>query len=130
MCVQAANNGRLSQKSDIYSLGVVLWELLTKDAPYSSLERNGELPRDALLKAVKGNTVPKVPPGAPAGVAALITSCLRPVEADRPTAENVLEQLRLLSGALNERELTFLRAPHWGCGLQDNSFTACHALFR
>eukprot|EP00873_Tetraselmis_striata_P000806 jgi/Tetstr1/421070/TSEL_012115.t1 len=119
MAPEAITTGKLTPRSDIYSLGILLWELLTKDVSYKSLERHGVLPLDAISHAVKNLILPKVPVGTPPGVEKLIQSCWNPVEANRPTAETVLSQLRLLSNTLGEAELQFVNQQHWGTGVQD-----------
>lgn len=77
--LQAITTGKLTPRSDIYSLGILLWELLTKDVSYKSLERHGVLPLDAISHAVKNLILPKVPVGTPPGVEKLIQSCWNPV---------------------------------------------------
>eukprot|EP00873_Tetraselmis_striata_P003422 jgi/Tetstr1/423686/TSEL_014320.t1 len=129
MAPEAITTGKLTPRSDIYSLGILLWELLTKDVSYKSLERHGVLPLDAISHAVKNLILPKVPVGTPPGVEKLIQSCWNPVEANRPTAETVLSQLRLLSNTLGEAELQFVNQQHWGTGVQDHTLTMNRALF-
>lgn len=73
--LQAITTGKLTPKSDIYSLGILLWELLTKETAYASLERHGVLFTDAGSYVAKSLVVPKLPVGTPPGVASLIESC-------------------------------------------------------
>lgn len=66
-----------THKIDIYSLGVVLWELATREAP------------------VRGQVAPPPPSDAsPAGLAELIGDCLQQDPQARPTAAQALERLQ------------------------------------
>ena len=72
---------RVSEKADIYSYGVILWELCT-----------GEPPRNRQMRPVR------VPDECPADVAALIDACRARDPAQRPTAKDVYERLRATPG--------------------------------
>ena len=67
-------------QEDSYSLGVVLWELVT-----------GETPVRGSMRAVR------VPEDCPAAVAALIQRCMAAAPADRPNAHGICQQLQQLA---------------------------------
>jgi len=71
---------RVSEKADIYSMGVVLWELVT-----------GESPRNRQLRPVVTGEGP--PAECPPAVAAAIEACRAKDPADRPTARELFELL-------------------------------------
>ena len=67
---------QVSGKCDLYSLGVVLWEITT-----------GERPRRGFLRDIQ------TPDDAPADVAALAVACMNADPSKRPTAKQVREAL-------------------------------------
>lgn len=76
-------NMRLTEKADMYSLGVVLWELITHEEP-----RRGRL-RPLV-----------VPDDCPQEIKDLIDNCLHVMPADRPTAK---EAFAIISQCVNRR---------------------------
>jgi len=77
--------GRCSEKVDIFSFGVVLWEIVT-----------GESPARGRLRSVR------VPEECSEAVADLIAACMEADPADRPSAREIVE---MLSATGNERAL-------------------------
>ena len=67
---------QVSEKADIYSFGVVIWEIVT-----------GEKPRRGFLRIIQS------PEDAPADVAALAVQCMHHDPAQRPCAKAVREAL-------------------------------------
>ncbi|KAK9829623.1 hypothetical protein WJX72_006940 [[Myrmecia] bisecta] len=70
-------NARCSEKVDIYSFGVVAWEMATQETP-----QRGQ------LRGVK------VPEECPVAIAQLIDDCLELDPANRPTARELFDRLR------------------------------------
>lgn len=95
---QAAADPQTDHRSDIYSLGMVAYELLTGFAPFAGR------PTTAMF-AAHASEVPqpieKHRPGIPPRLSALITRCLEKRPADRPQhAEDVLHELDAIAHSL------------------------------
>ena len=81
-------------KSDIFSLGVLLFELLTGDVPW-----NGE----GGIVLLKGAEIPHLPDGINKGLKNLIYRCLNPDPDGRPLLDELIESARC-----------FLQTGTWG----------------
>ncbi|CAN0400137.1 unnamed protein product, partial [Discosporangium mesarthrocarpum] len=62
------------------SPGVVLWELVTRRQPFEGLT-----PIQAAFAVARQGLRPKIPPGTPPSLAALISRCWHPAPSVRPT---------------------------------------------
>ncbi|CAH8666348.1 unnamed protein product [Schistosoma bovis] len=78
-----------SFKSDIWSYGVVLWELLTLDIPFRAMEQ----PRLLFIIAMYNYTL-YIPPGVPDLFVQLLKDCWSPTPVSRPKFENIMARLK------------------------------------
>ncbi len=82
--------GKPSTKTDVYSFGVLLWELATRAKPYEDY-------KDAqfieLVKAGGRLPIPETEPKTPPAFAQLIEDCWAQDPSKRPTMEEVLDRL-------------------------------------
>eukprot|EP00884_Botryococcus_braunii_P017382 jgi/Botrbrau1/4327/Bobra.0232s0018.1 len=87
MAPEVILSGRAGYSADIFSLGVILWELVT-----------GEVPQRGRMRALRS------PEDCPEPVASLVTECLSSDPRERPTAKDVAVRLRAIVGQGRLRE--------------------------
>ncbi|KAG2443736.1 hypothetical protein HXX76_002082 [Chlamydomonas incerta] len=88
MAPEVMLEGRISKAADVYSFGILLWELFCAGDPFQGV------PRAHLGHAItKEARRPKFPPFAPLQFVALATKCWDPEASQRPTFEEVLSEL-------------------------------------
>ncbi|GAX74588.1 hypothetical protein CEUSTIGMA_g2036.t1 [Chlamydomonas eustigma] len=113
MAPELFNGSRIDEKCDIYSLGCIMYECVSRKAPFEDLccnaPANMGIFQIILAVAIKGLR-PSIPEVAPLGLAALIASCWHEDPRRRPSADQVLTSLE----ALIHAELDFQRLSHSG----------------
>ena len=94
-------SGRLDPRSDLYSFGVVLWQLVMSSMPFE-----GATPR-AIVAAQRAGAPPdprRTRPELPPALAELMVALLDPAPGARPqTADEVLERWRAIADGLGHR---------------------------
>ena len=100
--------GGVSTKCDIFSFGVILWELVTQTRPWAGLNEFQMIYQVTINNARLD--IPKDPKCCPPALQRLIESCWHNRPEDRPCAEEMLGQMEAVVQALEDGAL--------GAGLQ------------
>lgn len=94
MAPEVIRNEACSEKVDIYSYGVVAWELLTCEMPYKTLDQN------SIMWGVGSNKLKlPIPSTAPEGIKLLLEQCLSIKPRNRPSFVQILKHLEILSSS-------------------------------
>jgi len=88
MAPEAISKKLISEQSDIYSFGILLWELLTKATPYED-----ENPFDILNGVTAGTLRPHIPTDCPTIYKKLIEDCLKQSTEERPPLSVICKTL-------------------------------------
>ena len=78
----------ITEKVDVYSVGVITWELLTREDPFADHDDY-----DTFVNAVCGGERPIIPRWCPKSLEKVIKSCWEEDPAKRPTMGEVINQL-------------------------------------
>jgi len=88
MAPEILSNESYAEPSDVYSYGIILWELLVRECPYEGMS-----PIQCALAVLNDDSRPKVPDWCPPTFVALITMCLERDPRLRPTFSQILSAL-------------------------------------
>lgn len=91
-----AKTSQPSTKTDIYSFGIALWEILSGAVPFSAFEELAPYP-DELQDAIIQGLRPAIPDRAPFDYARVIEDCWHKEAAKRPSADEVVRRLQAFS---------------------------------
>eukprot|EP01103_Thecamoeba_quadrilineata_P011693 TRINITY_DN2839_c0_g3_i2.p1 TRINITY_DN2839_c0_g3~~TRINITY_DN2839_c0_g3_i2.p1 ORF type:complete len:477 (-),score=74.58 TRINITY_DN2839_c0_g3_i2:953-2209(-) len=94
MSPEAMQKQRVDEKADVYSYGIVLWELYTRTLPYKEFNKlKDEDQKQAHSRIVVEGRRPEIPADMPTGLAQLITACWHKNPNERPNFDHVIHWL-------------------------------------
>lgn len=106
------NCEKFTTKSDIYSVGVILWEMVYRTLNLKYLRPFGEFKHlqfdfQILIQACKMNLRPTIPPNTPKSLVELIEQCWAPERDSRLEAPEVLERLQKIEAEYKADQATW-----------------------
>ena len=78
-------------RADIYSYGVILWEIETREKPFNDL-----MPQQIMMKAIQKMKQEEIPKETPQGLAKIISQCWSHRQEDRPELNQVIIDMEKL----------------------------------
>jgi serine/threonine protein kinase len=84
MAVEVLSNKPYSEKADVFSFGILLWELVSRKLPYFGMQ-----PMQVGLAVVQQGMRPPVPPRCPVPLAKLMQACWDESPNRRPSFEQI-----------------------------------------
>lgn len=92
------SSSKVSEKVDVFSFGIVLWEILTGEEPYANMHYG------AIIGGIVNNTLrPPVPNFCDAEWRLLMEQCWAPDPLVRPTFTEIARRLRIMSAACSTK---------------------------
>ena len=88
MAPEILANEAYAEPADVFSYGVILWELLTKECPY-----DGMTPIQCAIAVLKNGKRPKIPEWCPPAFRSLMEWCFRREPNGRPTFSQIIAAL-------------------------------------
>jgi serine/threonine protein kinase len=73
------------EKADVYSFGIILWELLSRMCPY-----DGMTPIQCALAVLNRDQRPEIPKWCPPSLQTVIRSCIKRAPEERPTFSEII----------------------------------------
>ncbi len=94
MAPEVLANQSYNEKADVFSYGIICWELLTRQCPY-----DGMTAIQCALAVLNRNQRPEIPKWCPPALHAVIRSCVKKNPDERPTFEQLIRDFDSLPDA-------------------------------
>ena len=88
MAPEVLANRDYDEKADVYSYGIIVWELLSRECPYE-----GMTAIQCALAVLNRDKRPEIPKWCPPGLHALIKACVKKEPSERPTFVEIIQML-------------------------------------
>ncbi|XP_022652311.1 mitogen-activated protein kinase kinase kinase 7-like isoform X2 [Varroa destructor] len=95
-----------TQKCDIFSWGIILWEVLSRQKPYEDMDFAYQI-----LWAIKDNKRPPMIYDAPKVIQDLMARCWHPLPENRPTSSDIVQLMTRLFSYCDKNDLVPLSCP-------------------
>ncbi|KAL1813908.1 hypothetical protein ACET3Z_023973 [Daucus carota] len=93
------SSSRVSEKVDVYSFGIAMWEMLAGDEPYANMHCG------AIIGGIVNNTLrPPIPAACDAEWRKLMEECWSPDPAVRPSFTEITNRLQVMSMAVQPKQ--------------------------
>ncbi|WJX87525.1 hypothetical protein P8452_69706 [Trifolium repens] len=91
------NSNKVSEKVDVFSFGILLWEILTGEEPYANMHYG------AIIGGIVNNTLrPTIPSHCDIEWRTLMEQCWAPNPVARPSFTEIASRLRIMSAAASQ----------------------------
>ncbi|KAK9715529.1 hypothetical protein RND81_06G170800 [Saponaria officinalis] len=92
----SGKSNMVTEKIDVYSFGMVMWEVLTGEEPYKDMHCA------SIIGGIVNNTLrPQIPTWCDPEWKSLMESCWAPEPTDRPSFPEISQKLRAMAAAMN-----------------------------
>jgi len=102
MAPESFGSEKISEKADVFSLGMILWECWTGESPWKHVE----IPFQVVMLVGVEKKRPEIPPDCPKALSSLIQRCWDDDPHRRPSCAEVERKTRLLLHQLDSSETT------------------------
>eukprot|EP00899_Mesostigma_viride_P014737 jgi/Mesvir1/23264/Mv12878-RA.1 len=97
MAPEVLAHQRYSERADVYSFGILLWEMSTRQVPFDGMSG-----MQAAMAVMGRGLRPPLPPTTPAPLAALIRRCWDPIPLSRPVMSEIVATLTQMQAEVGE----------------------------